>query len=164
MSPPTVMPVTRSPFLRMAPPPIKPTPVIEPGDQMRGAGARGCDADAQASGKLGVGRRHERGHFLVSGLDELDFSIGAIEGAKHTVNAVARIAEDMVDTPVVKTLDEKIAYGLGHGILQISKRCSANKREAGGVRTRRCRSGDPPEFPGAARATCTGRLVARAPR
>jgi hypothetical protein len=33
----------------------------------------------------------------------------------------------------VKTLNDKIAYGLGHGKLQSSKRRSANKREAEGV-------------------------------
>jgi hypothetical protein len=33
----------------------------------------------------------------------------------------------------VETLNEKIAYGSGHGKLQISKRRSANKRAAGDV-------------------------------
>ena len=67
------------------------------------------------------------------GLDKLDFSIGAIERAKHAVDTVAGITEDLAYTPVVKTLDEKITYGLGHGKLQLSTRRSANKREAGGV-------------------------------
>ena len=67
------------------------------------------------------------------GLNELDFSIGAIEGAKHAVDAIAGITEDVAYIPVVKTPDEKITYSLGHGKLQLSTRRSANKREAGGV-------------------------------
>jgi hypothetical protein len=53
----------------------------------------------------------------VAGLDKLDFPFGAVKGAKHTVNAVAGIAEDVADTPFMETLDEKIAYGLGHRVL-----------------------------------------------
>ena len=56
------------------------------------------------------------------GLDELDFSIGAIQGAEHAVDAIAGIAEDMAHVPVVETLNDKIAYGLGHVKLQLSKR------------------------------------------
>src|SRR5436190_20857983 len=100
---------------------------------MEGARARSSDANTQAPGKLGISRYHKRSHLLVPGLDKSDFSIGAIEGAKHAVDAVAGITEDMAYIPVVKTLDEKITYGLGHGKLQLSTRRSANKREAGGV-------------------------------
>src|SRR5258707_15210902 len=100
---------------------------------MGGARARSRDANAQPTGKLGISRCHKRSHLLVPGLNELDFSIGAIEGAKHAVDAVAGITEDVAYIPVVKTLDEKITKGLGHGKLQLSTRRSANKREAGGV-------------------------------
>src|SRR3954468_6951597 len=100
---------------------------------MGGAGARSRDANTQTPGKLGISRCHKRSHLLVPGLDELDFSIGTIEGTKHAVNAVAGITEDMTYTPVMETLDEKITYSLGHGQLQLSTRRSANKREAGGV-------------------------------
>ena len=47
------------------------------------------------------------------GLDELDLSLGAIECAKHAINAVAGIAENVADTPVVQTLDEEIAVRFG---------------------------------------------------
>src|SRR5882762_6275150 len=82
---------------------------------MGGARARSRDANTQAPGKLGISRCHKRSHLLVPGLNELDFSIGAIEGAKHAVDAIAGITEGMAYTPVVKTLDEKITYSLGHG-------------------------------------------------
>src|SRR5258705_13173881 len=100
---------------------------------MGGARDRSRNENTQAPGKLGISRCHKRSHLLVPGLNELDFSIGAIEGAKHAVDAVAGITEDMAYIPVVKTLDEKITYGLGHGKLQLSTRRSANKREAGRV-------------------------------
>ncbi len=52
--------------------------VIKPGDEMRGAGPRGRDADAEFAGEFGVGRGHERRHFLVPRLDELDLAVGAV--------------------------------------------------------------------------------------
>ena len=73
--------------------------VIEAGDQVRGAGARSCDADAEFAGELGVGRSHERGHFLMPRLDELDLAVGALQRAEHTVDAVAGIAEDSPHAP-----------------------------------------------------------------
>ena len=50
----------------------------------------------------------------MAGLDELDFSFSAIEGAKHAVDAIAGIAEYVADAPVVETLNQKITYSLGH--------------------------------------------------
>ncbi len=52
--------------------------VVEAGHQVGCAGPGGGDADAQLTGKLGVGAGHECGHFLVAGLDEADFSLGAV--------------------------------------------------------------------------------------
>ena len=46
--------------------------VVQASEQMRCAGAGGSDADAKFTGELGIGRCHERGHFLVPRLDELD--------------------------------------------------------------------------------------------
>src|SRR5712675_2291804 len=100
---------------------------------MGGARARSRDADTQAPGKLGISRCHKRSHLFVPGLDELDFFVGAIEGAKHAVDAVAGIAEEVANAPLMQTLDKKITYSLGHGKLQLSTRRSANKREAGRV-------------------------------
>ena len=68
----------------------------------------------ELAGELGIGGRHEGRHFLMPGLDELDLALGAVERAEHAVDAVAGIAEDVPDAPVVETLDEKIADGLGH--------------------------------------------------
>src|SRR5262249_35458383 len=61
------------------------------------------------------GRCHERSHFLVTGLDEFDLAVGAIERAKHAVDAVTRITEHFFDAPRVEPLNKKIANGLGHG-------------------------------------------------
>ncbi len=51
--------------------------VVEAGDQMRGAGSGRRDADAKLAGEFGVGRSHERRHFLMPRLDELDLAVGA---------------------------------------------------------------------------------------
>src|SRR5262249_61693256 len=81
---------------------------------MRGAGPRRGDADAEFARELGIGRRHESSHFLVTGLDEFDLAIGAIERAKHAVDAVPRITEHFFDAPRMEPLDKKIANGLGN--------------------------------------------------
>jgi hypothetical protein len=74
----------------------------------------GCDANAELPRELGIGRRHERGHLLVTGLDEFDLAIGAIEGAEHTIDAVAGIAEHFFYAPCMEPLDKEIANCLGH--------------------------------------------------
>lgn len=43
----------------------------------------------------------------MASLDELNFSVGAVERAKHAVYAVAWIAKDMADVPIVETLDNE---------------------------------------------------------
>ena len=51
--------------------------VVEAGDQMRGAGTRGRNADPEPAGELGVGAGHERRHLLMPRLDELEPVAGA---------------------------------------------------------------------------------------
>ncbi len=63
---------------------------------------------------FGMGAGHERRHFLVAGLDELDLALGPAQGAHDPVDAVAGKAEDPPDAPVVESLDEKIARRLAH--------------------------------------------------
>lgn len=48
------------------------------------------------------------------GLDKPDFFIGTIERAEDPVNAIAGISKHVLDAPAVQTLNEEIAYGLGH--------------------------------------------------
>src|SRR6185437_13022468 len=60
-------------------------------------------------------RGHEGRHFLVPYLDELDFSVGAVQRAEDAVDAVPGVAVDAPDTPLVQALDKKIADRLTHG-------------------------------------------------
>ena len=46
--------------------------VVQAGDQVRRTGARGRHANTKFAGELGVGRGHERRHFLMAHLNELD--------------------------------------------------------------------------------------------
>jgi hypothetical protein len=78
------------------------------------ARSRSRDAYPKLAGELGIGRGHEGGHLFVSGLDEFDGAIRALQGAEYAVDAVARIAKDLSDTPGVKSLNDKVADGLGH--------------------------------------------------
>ncbi|MDB5621280.1 MAG: hypothetical protein JWQ24_5518 [Tardiphaga sp.] len=50
--------------------------------------------------------------------DEFYFSFGPVKRAKHAVDAIAGIAEDAVYAPRIETIDEKVTYGCGHGVLQ----------------------------------------------
>lgn len=62
--------------------------IVEAGYQVRSAGAGSSDAHAQFAGELGVGRGHERGHFLVPCLNEFDLAFGPAHGAEHAVDAI----------------------------------------------------------------------------
>jgi len=74
---------------------------------MGGARPSGREANAKLSREFRVADGHERAHFLVARLDEVDLTV-ALEGADHAVDAVARIAEDALDAPGLEPLDEEI--------------------------------------------------------
>ncbi len=88
--------------------------VVEPGHEVRSTRPGSGDAYAELARELGISRSHERGHFLVSGLDELNLPPGTSERAKHPVDAITGVAEDRSYTPGVESLDEEITYRLRH--------------------------------------------------
>ena len=45
-------------------------------------------------------------------LDEFDLAVGALQRAKHAVDAVAGIAEDFSHAPGMEPLDQEITNGL----------------------------------------------------
>ena len=81
--------------------------VIEAGDQVGGAGAARCEADADLAGEFRMGDGHERGHFFVPRLDEVDSSV-ALKRADDAVDAIARVAEDPLDAPGLQPMHEEI--------------------------------------------------------
>ena len=50
-------------------------------------------------------------------LNELYFSLGAVQRAEHTIDAIARVTKNMPDAPCVQTLNDEITYGFRHGSL-----------------------------------------------
>ena len=62
-----------------------------------------------------MGARHERGHFLVPHLHEVEFVLVALESGDKTVNAVTWIAENPPHTPLVEPIPEEIAHRFRHG-------------------------------------------------
>ena len=89
--------------------------VVHAGDQMRCTGARGGDANAKLAGELGIGRRHERSHFLMARLNELDLVCPeAGKATQQPVDAVAGVAEYPPDTPLMQALPKEIADRLRH--------------------------------------------------
>ncbi len=88
--------------------------VIKSRDEMRGTRAGGGDANAELTRELGMRRRHERGHLLVSYLDEFNLTFGPAQRAEDAVNAVAGIAINSPDAPLVKPLHKEVTDSLGH--------------------------------------------------
>jgi hypothetical protein len=85
--------------------------VIKSIEQMNRARTGSGEAHADFAGKFRVATRHERGHFFVARLDKFNFMIGffrAFERAHNSVDAIAGIAEDAPDAPLMKSLDQKI--------------------------------------------------------
>ena len=90
--------------------------VVEPVQEVDGAGSRRRDADTDGVRELGVPAGHERGHLLVAGLDELGtLGLGAIERSEEAVDAVSRVPEDALHAPGAETLQDEITDELAHG-------------------------------------------------
>ena len=89
--------------------------VIEAVQQVDRSGSRSREAHPNLSRELGVRTGHERGHLLVTNLDEVNV-IGAVERADDPVDAVAGIAVYPSHSPVGETVDEKIADRRAHAI------------------------------------------------
>jgi hypothetical protein len=88
--------------------------VVEPVEQMHGAGARGREADAETAGELGIRTRHERRRFLVTHLDEPDAILPRTQRFHDAVDTVAGKPEDDVHAPVVDRVDEDVGRRLRH--------------------------------------------------
>src|SRR5438132_11268760 len=88
--------------------------VVEAIEKMNRAGTRRCHADADLTGELRMRAGHERGHLLMTYLDEVDLSVGAIERAEHAVDPVAGIAVNAFDAPISETFDQKLARRISH--------------------------------------------------
>ena len=95
--------------------------VVEAVQQVDRARPRGGEADADLARPLRVRARHERGHLLVPGLDELDPVTEAFERADDRVDPVARVAIDPAYPVLVQALEEEFRGGLSHGVLSADR-------------------------------------------
>lgn len=91
--------------------------VIQPRQQMGCARSGSGQTNAQLTGELGMCRRHEGSHFLMSDLYEFDVSLATLQRAQQTVDTIARIAEDSGDSPILQPLPGEIAYCPCHACL-----------------------------------------------
>ena len=78
-------------------------------------GPGGGHADAGPAAELGVADGLERRHLLVPGLDEPGLVVGAREGAEEAVDAVAGVAEDLLDPPLAQACEQVVGDGGAHG-------------------------------------------------
>ena len=83
--------------------------VLQPGQQVHAARPRGCQADADPPGRLGVPARHPGGGLLVPHQDEAHPVLMPSQPFHDPADAVTRHAEDCVGAPVGEPLDQ----GLG---------------------------------------------------
>jgi hypothetical protein len=89
--------------------------IIHASDEMCRPWTRRRKADAEFAGELGIGRRHECGHFLVTCLDEFDLVACPVQRSEDTVDTVARVPEHAPDAPRVKAGNDEITDCLCHG-------------------------------------------------
>src|SRR5690606_14217599 len=59
---------------------------------------------------------HERSHFLMPRLDEADLLVGAIQRAEHAIDAIARIAIDAPNAPLIEAFDQEVTNCYRHEI------------------------------------------------
>src|SRR5213079_2123185 len=90
--------------------------VVQTVQQVDRTGPGRRHADGGPVAELGEADGLERRHLLVPGLDEPRLVVCAREGAEETVDAVARIAEDLFDPPLTKACQQAIGDGGGHGV------------------------------------------------
>src|SRR5690606_5621981 len=83
--------------------------IIQPVEQVDGPRAGGGQANTHRSGEFGVGASHEGRHFLMARLDKRKVAV-AIKCAQQSVYAVARVAEDSINTPCLESVDQKVTY------------------------------------------------------
>jgi len=92
--------------------------IVESGNQM-GRSGPGCgNTHAKLARKLRMCTGHERGHFLVPRLNEIDLVLCPSHRAEHTVDAVAGITEHSPHTPFMEPRHDIVAYCLCHNVLQ----------------------------------------------
>jgi hypothetical protein len=88
--------------------------VVQAVKQMDRAGPAGGQADSRLTRELGVPDGLERGHFLVPGLDELRAVVGSAERGDDAVDAVAGVAEQMLDVPLAQAFQQVVTYSRCH--------------------------------------------------
>lgn len=88
--------------------------IVETGDQVGCARPGRGDADAKLTAELGVSRRHERGHFFVPRLNELDLVFSPGQRSEDAIDAVAGIAEHSSHAPAVEPRHQEVADSFGH--------------------------------------------------
>src|SRR4029453_5020173 len=90
--------------------------VVEAVEEVDRAWTRGRNADPErvGAGELRVAARHEGGHLLVAGLDEVGIAVSPVERAEEGVDPVAGVAVDAVDAPLAQALQEIVRDELRH--------------------------------------------------
>src|SRR4051812_48980218 len=81
---------------------------------MHGTRPGRCNAGANLAGEFSVTAGHERRHFFVASLHELN-AFGCTRQRTHdAVDAVARITEDAAHAPIGQSCYKEISDGCGH--------------------------------------------------
>ena len=80
--------------------------VVEAVEQVDRAGSTGSGAHADSAGELGVAASLEGGHLLMPCLNKFRLIIGPLPGGEQAVDAVARIAEHLLDAPLAESLQQ----------------------------------------------------------
>src|ERR1700750_1768620 len=81
---------------------------------MNGARPAGCRTHPDGAAELRIADSLEGCHLLVPSLNELRIVVGTTPRGEQSIDAVARITEDLGHTPVTQSIQQHIRYGLAH--------------------------------------------------
>ena len=90
--------------------------VVEPVEQVHRPGPARRGADPDVAGELRVADGLECRHLLMPRLDELRLVLGPPPGGEQPVDAVARVAEHLLDVPFTKPRQQYVGNRVAHCI------------------------------------------------
>lgn len=85
---------------------------------MNSAGPGRCITQTDFAGELGVGGRHEGGHFLMPHLDIFHRVLGTLQRKVEAADTIARIAVNSLEAPLMQTMPYELGDGDCHYCLQ----------------------------------------------
>ena len=89
--------------------------VVQAGQQVDRTRPGSGVAESDLAGELGVGRGHKGRHLLVANLDVLEAVLDLLQRHVETTDAIAGVAVDALDSPLLQAMPHEVADVHAHG-------------------------------------------------